>query len=153
MLKAESLRAALTEKNRWCKANPEGVTVWVEKGSIEIAGDDSSFMYRYPISVFAMDYPGNIDDLTLPILDWIRVNQPDLLLNPDKNKLIEFDADIANDDTADVLFKIPVWERVIVTRDEDGAVTAEHLAEPRPRLAGGEWDAVFEGEMTQEARS
>ena len=72
--------------------------------------------------------------------------QPDLLLNPDNNRKVEFDAEIVNDDVADILFKVPVWERVIVTNDAFGTPKAEHLAESRPRFNGGEWETVFDPE-------
>jgi hypothetical protein len=114
--KAELLRAALIAGNTWCKANPEQITVWVEKGHIQIeATGEASFMYHYTIQVLAMDFPGQIDDLMLPLLAWVWQQQPDLLLNPDNNRKVEFDADIVNDDVADILFKVPVWERVMVT--------------------------------------
>lgn len=144
MKKAELLRDALTASNQWCKANPEQFTVWVEKGHIEIqATGDSSFMYLYPIQVLAMDFPGQLDDLMLPLLAWVWGNQPDLLLNPDSNKKIEFDADIVSDDCADILLKVPVWERVMVTI-ENGKPVAQHLAEGKPRFGGGDWQRVFD---------
>lgn len=146
MKKAELLREALIAANTWCKANPELITVWVEKGSIEtLATGESSFMYRYTIQVLAVDFPGQVDDLMLPIMAWVWHYQPDLLLNPDNNRKVEFDADIISDDMADVLFKVPVWERVIVTT-ENSAPKAEHLAESRPRFNGGEWETVFDPE-------
>ncbi|HHT0302240.1 TPA: phage tail protein [Raoultella planticola] len=146
MKKAELLRAALIAGNTWCKANPEQITVWVEKGHIQIeATGEASFMYHYTIQVLAMDFPGQIDYLMLPLLAWVWQQQPDLLLNPDNNRKVEFDADIVNDDVADILFKVPVWERVIVT-DENGTPKAEHLGESRPRFSGGEWEMVFNPE-------
>ena len=109
MKKAELLRAALIAGNTWCKANPELITVWVEKGSIETqATGEPSFMYHYTIQVLAVDFPGQVDDLMLPIVAWVWHYQPDLLLNPDNNRKVEFDADIISDDMADVLFKVPV---------------------------------------------
>lgn len=152
MKKAELLREALIAANTWCKANPELITVWVEKGSIEtLATGESSFMYRYTIQVLAVDFPGQVDDLMLPIMAWVWHYQPDLLLNPDNNRKVEFDADIISDDMADVLFKVPVWERVMV-ENVNGKPVATHLAEDRPRINGGEWEVVFdpcyEGEMT-----
>ena len=58
MKKAELLRAALIAGNAWCKANPEQITVWVEKGHIQIeATGEASFMYHYTIQVLAMDFP------------------------------------------------------------------------------------------------
>lgn len=146
MKKAELLRTALIAGNTWCKANPELITVWVEKGHIQIeATGEASFMYHYTIQVLAMDFPGQIDDLMLPLLEWVWQQQPDLLLNPDNNRKVEFDADIVNDDVADILFKVPVWERVMVT-NSNGAPKAEHLAEQRPRFNGGEWEMVFDPE-------
>ncbi|HFN0464886.1 TPA: phage tail protein [Klebsiella quasipneumoniae subsp. similipneumoniae] len=152
MKKTELLREALIAANTWCKANPELITVWVEKGSIETqATGEPSFMYRYTIQVLAVDFPGQVDDLMLPIMAWVWHYQPDLLLNPDNNRKVEFDADIISDDMADVLFKVPVWERVMV-ENVNGKPVATHLAEDRPRINGGEWEVVFdsgyEGEMT-----
>ncbi|SLN79559.1 phage tail protein [Klebsiella pneumoniae] len=146
MKKAELLRAALIAGNTWCKANPEQITVWVEKGHIQIeATGEASFIYHYTIQVLAMDFPGQIDDLMLPLLGWVWEQQPDLLLNPDNNRKVEFDADIVNDDVADILFKVPVWERVMVT-DDNGTPKAEHLAESCPRFNVGEWEMVFDPE-------
>ena len=146
MKKAELMRDALTRNNTWCKANPELFIVWVEKGHIQIeATGEASFMYHYTIQVLAVDFPGQIDDLMLPLLAWAWEQQPDLLLNPDNNRKVEFDADIVNDDVADILFKVPVWERVMVT-DDNGTPKAEHLAESRPRFNGGEWEMVFDPE-------
>ena len=146
MKKAELMRDALTRNNTWCKANPELFIVWVEKGHIQIeATGEASFMYHYTIQVLAVDFPGQIDDLMLPLLAWVWQQQPDLLLNPDNNRKVEFDADIVNDDVADILFKVPAWERVIV-EIVDGKPVAKHLAESRPRFNGGEWEIVFDPE-------
>lgn len=146
MKKAELMRDALTRNNTWCKANPELFIVWVEKGHIQIeATGEASFMYHYTIQVLAVDFPGQIDDLMLPLLAWAWEQQPDLLLNPDNNRKVEFDADIVNDDVADILFKVPAWERVIV-EIVDGKPVAKHLAESRPRFNGGEWEMVFNPE-------
>ncbi|WP_181890726.1 phage tail protein [Raoultella planticola] len=146
MKKAELMRDALTRNNTWCKANPELFIVWVEKGHIQIeATGEASFMYHYTIQVLAVDFPGQIDELMLPLLAWAWEQQPDLLLNPDNNRKVEFDADIVNDDVADILFKVPAWERVIV-EIVDGKPVAKHLAESRPRFNGGEWEMVFDPE-------
>lgn len=102
----------------------------MEKGSIEtLATGESSFMYRYTIQVLAVDFPGQVDDLMLPIMAWVWHYQPDLLLNPDNNRKVEFDADIISDDMADVLFKVPVWERVMV-ENVNGKPVATHGGRP-----------------------
>ncbi|HDZ9812363.1 phage tail protein [Klebsiella pneumoniae] len=146
MIKARLLREALIAGNTWCKANPEMITVWVEKGHIGIeATGEPSFMYLHTIKILAVDFPGQVDDLMLPIMAWAWRHQPDLLLNPDKNRQIEFDADIISDDTADLMFMVPVWERAMV-EIVDGKLVVTHLAEDRPRFNGGEWEVVFDPE-------
>ncbi|WP_226102553.1 phage tail protein [Dickeya oryzae] len=144
MLKTDSLRDALTASNTWCRANPEAFTVFVEEGGIETTGETPSFLYRYSLVLFVMNFTGDIDDFTLPLMAWLWQNQPDLLLNPQKNREVKFTTLIINDDSADILFEIPVRERVKVTRDDNGILRAEHLSEPRPRLTGGVWDAVLD---------
>ncbi|MEZ0583268.1 phage tail protein [Erwinia sp. STN24] len=149
MLKTDSLREALTRSNKWCRANPEAFTVFIEEGNIETTGGTPSFMYRYTLVLFVMNFAGDLDAFTLPLMAWLWHNQPDLLLNPQKNSGIKFTTLINNDDTADVLFELPIRERVRVSLDDAGIPHAEHLPEPRPRIpsARGDWSTVFDGMM------
>lgn len=145
MLKIDSLRETLTRANRWCRANPEAFTIYVEDGGIETTGETPSFVYHYSLVLFVMNYAGSFDDFTLPLMAWLWVNQPDLLLNPDKNKLVKFSTAINDDHTADLLFELPVRQRVKVTMGDDGVPHAEHLPEPPPRvLDPSSWSVVFE---------
>ncbi|EHD7191594.1 phage tail protein [Escherichia coli] len=144
MLKLNTLREALTSNSRWCKANPEKFTVFIESGGIETTAERPSFLYRYNLVVFIMDFTESIDNIMLPVMAWLYRNQPDLLLNPEKNKNIKFSAAINDDDSADILLEIPVWERVIVRRNDDGTVTAEHIGEPPISRALEAWRVVFE---------
>lgn len=107
MLKTDSLREAMTRSCRWCQANPEKFTIFVESGNIETTGETPSFVYRYQMVMFVMDYAGELDDLTLPLLAWLSENQPQLLLNPERNQDIKFSAVINDDDSADLLFTLP----------------------------------------------
>lgn len=154
MLKADSLREALTRENKWCRANPEAFTVFVEEGGIETTGETPSFIYRYTLVLFVMNFAGDIDDFTLPLMAWLWHNQPDLLLNPEKNRKIKFTALINNDDTADILFEMPLCERVKVSLDEHGIPRAEHLPEPKPRAlpADNGWHVIFE-DVAQEVNA
>ncbi len=58
MLKTDSLREAMTRSCRWCQANPEKFTIFVESGNIETTGETPSFVYRYQMVMFVMDYAG-----------------------------------------------------------------------------------------------
>lgn len=59
MLKTDSLREAMTRSCRWCQANPEKFTIFVESGNIETTGETPSFVYRYQMVMFVMDYAGS----------------------------------------------------------------------------------------------
>lgn len=107
MLKTNSLRESMLHGCRWCQANPEKFTIFVESGNIETTGETPSFVYRYQMVMFVMDYAGELDDLTLPLLAWLSENQPQLLLNPERNQDIKFSAVINDDDSADLLFTLP----------------------------------------------
>ncbi|TXQ24879.1 phage tail protein, partial [Escherichia coli] len=115
-----------------------------ESGGIETTGESPSFLYRYNLVLFVMDFTESIDNIMLPVMAWLYRNQPDLLLNPEKNKSIKFSTAINDDDSADILLEIPVWERVIVRRNDDGTVTAEHIGEPPISRALEAWRVVFE---------
>ncbi|HAX7317299.1 TPA: phage tail protein, partial [Escherichia coli] len=46
---------------------------------------------------------------------------------------------------ADVLFEVPLRERVRVTRRDDGTLTTEHLPEPKSRIPqDGDWSHILE---------
>ncbi|VEA82917.1 Phage tail completion protein R [Escherichia coli] len=107
MFKTNSLRESMLHGCRWCQANPEKFTIFVESGNIETTGETPSFVYRYQMVMFVMDYAGELDDLTLPLLAWLSENQPQLLLNPERNQDIKFSAVINDDDSADLLFTLP----------------------------------------------
>ena len=47
---------------------PGSWTVFVEEGGIETTGETPSFMYRYSLVLFVMNYAGSIDDFTLPLM-------------------------------------------------------------------------------------
>ena len=146
MLKTNSLRESMLHGCRWCQANPEKFTIFAESGNIETTGETPSFVYRYQMVMLVMDYAGELDDLTLPLLAWLSENQPQLLLNPERNQDIKFSAVINDDDSADLLFTLPLRERVRITRSSQGTPQAEHLPEPKPRLPSseGDWSHVFQ---------
>ena len=142
MLKINSLRKALTDSNQWCRANPEAFSVFIESGHVETTGETADFVYAYTLCLFVMNFAGDLDDFTLPLMAWLWQEQPQLLLNPEKNKEIKFTTAINNDDTADLFFELPISERVIVSRDEAGKLTGKHKPEPRPRMMP-EWGAML----------
>ncbi|EMX66461.1 P2 phage tail completion R family protein [Escherichia coli Jurua 18/11] len=118
----------------------------MESGNIETTGETPSFVLPLSDGDVCMDYAGELDDLTLPLLAWLSENQPQMLLNPERNQDIKFSAVINDDDSADLLFTLPLRERVRIMRSSQGTPQAEHLPEPKPRLPSseGDWSHVFQ---------
>ncbi|MDX7987663.1 phage tail protein [Xenorhabdus sp. 12] len=148
MLKPNLLREMIVSHDPFFRQNPDRLEVFVTKGNLIATGTKSAaFLYQYQLEVLALDYPNALDNLSLPILAWARRHQPDLLFNADRRENgFRFEVDLLNNDTADILFTLPVSERVIVSR-EAGQLSLTHLDEPpqaSPSLAG--WDVLANDE-------
>ncbi|EHO0045933.1 phage tail protein, partial [Escherichia coli] len=55
MLKSKSLSTHMSTACRWCRANPEKFTVFIERGGIETTGETPTFVYNYRLVMFVMD--------------------------------------------------------------------------------------------------
>nr|WP_272579386.1 phage tail protein [Providencia sp. PROV265] len=132
MLKPKLLREFIAKSDPFFQQNAEALEVYVTEGQVIATGTASnSFLYRYKLNVLAMDYPNPLDNLTLPVMKWVREQQPDLIFNPDKREAgIRFDADILDNDTADILIVLQVTERVTVD-SSSGKDVITHLPEPK----------------------
>lgn len=132
MLKADLLRAIIVAYQPWFKENPDRLEVYVTSGKVNSGGAASlSYRYEYQLNVLAMDYPHDLDSLTVPVLAWARRHQPALLLNPElRRDGISFEAELLSNDTADVLYTIKASEMVIVTLDVNGKPQVKHRDEP-----------------------
>jgi hypothetical protein len=117
MLKPASLRAALTAACPWLKQNPENLHVFVEDGHLRCtqAGGLSS-EYNYTLTIIVTDYADNPDFLMIPIVAWLRWQQPDMLENFDKQKKnFEFSVDYLDNRKCDIEIKLhELTERIIV---------------------------------------
>lgn len=157
MRKADLLRAAIRDNCEWCRINPESLLVSVSKAQIVASGElSASYEYRYTLEVLLMDFPGEPDEIIIPILVWARKNQPELIFNPDtRNSGITMEAQLLNTDemgqkitpVADILFSVKATEAVIVTLDPEGKPIPTHRDEPDYSSLYGisetAWDVVF----------
>ncbi|SQB75191.1 Phage tail completion protein R [Escherichia coli] len=80
MLKTDSLREAMTRSCRWCQATRKNSPFSWRAATLK-RPEKPLVCYRYQMVMFVMDYAGELDDLTLPLLAWLSKNQPQLLLN------------------------------------------------------------------------
>lgn len=146
MLKPASLRAALETALPELAANPDRLILYIDEGRIHSRyGDSLSFEYRYRLNLVLLDYAHHASAALVPLLAWLRVNQPELGLNPDlADGAVTFEAEILNHSSMDFAIRLQLSERVIVTTNHDtGETTARHVGEPEFNPACGPWELIF----------
>ncbi|SES99296.1 P2 phage tail completion protein R (GpR) [Burkholderia cepacia] len=129
MNKPGSLRAAIEAAMPRLVESPERLTVFIDNGSLAATGAKGlSFEYRYVCHALLLDFSGDADALFLAIIEWVRANQPDLLLNPDERAHgITYEIDILDNETSDVSIKLQLTESVVVKVNDNGSRTFEHV--------------------------
>lgn len=132
MNKPNSLRDHLLAADPTLAQNPERLLVFIDQGNIRAtAGPGLSFEWVYTLNLIITDYAGHPDNVAIPLLAWLRRNQPDLLTNIEKGKeAITFEADILGNDKVDLSITMPLTERVIVKRLQDQSLEVTHPPEP-----------------------
>lgn len=132
MLKLNEVREIIVRANRYLQDNPDKLQVFIDSGKIVSTGANSlSFEYDYTLTVIVQDFNGHADLIVLPLLVYLRTNQPELFENYNKSKeLIQFDVEFLDQSSIDLMLKINLTERVLVRDDGAGKLRAEHVAEP-----------------------
>jgi len=130
--KPNSLREHLLAADTTLAQNPERLLVFIDEGNIRAtAAPGLSFEWLYTLNIIITDYAGHPDNIAIPLLAWLRRNQPDLLTNIEKGKdAIGFEADILGNDKVDLSITLPLTERVIVKRLPDESLEVTHPPEP-----------------------
>lgn len=161
MRKPSELRALLEKSVPELKRNPDRLLVFIDGGVIRsTAVRGLSFQYAYTLNLIVTDFSGDEDAIVVPLIAWLRTNQPDLFLNQKSQEDgIVFEADIINSKAIDLSIKVKLTESVRVdiaakpNKPGDWLATIEHLAEPpiaetRPEIE--HWELVIEGETVAE---
>lgn len=132
MNKPNSLREHLLTAVAGLKKNPDRLLIFIDAGSVRCtAAAGLSFEYTYTLQVILTDFAGHPDSVFIPVLEWLRRQQPELLTNLDRGKdAIAFEADILDGGKVDMSVNLPLTERVIVKRQDDGALDISHPDEP-----------------------
>lgn len=132
MNKPNSLRDHLLAAVPELHKNPDRLLVFIDNGTIRsTAAPGLSFEYSYTLNVILTDYAGHPDAVAIPLLAWLLVNQPELLTNLEKSKTaIAFEADVLDNSKVDLSLKLPLTERVIVKKQDDGSLQVSHPNEP-----------------------
>ncbi|MDV8157493.1 phage tail protein [Acinetobacter bereziniae] len=122
MKKPQSLREHLLAAIPELRRDPERILIFVDGGKIQSTlANGLSFEYAYTLTMILTDYAGDLAAVSIPVLDWIRENQSELMVNLDKvNTGIKFEAEILANDKVDLAIELPLTERVIVKKSNAG---------------------------------
>lgn len=133
MNKPENLRAHLLATVSELKHNPDRLLTFIDNGKIRCtAAHTLSFEYSFDLQVILTDFAGHPDSVMLPLLGWLSVHQSELLENLNKTSDgIQFEADILDNSKVDMSLTLPLTERVVVGKDNQGNTTIRHPGEPQ----------------------
>lgn len=154
MKKPNQLRKILEQSIPDFVKNPDRLQLYVDGGQIVATGAESfSFEYRYTLNIIITDFAQDIASLIVPIIAYLRINQPEIFENPQmRENAFKFQVDYNNNDTADISFEIKLTERVVSKKDGD-SVQIHYAKEPtlnepnQVKVYLENWDnLIFEGE-------
>lgn len=133
MLKVDTLRTALIEALPELVQHPARLKMWIDQGSAQSRQTTSfAFAFDFRLNVLVEELATNISVMALAIFIWLRVNQPELLAPGATG--FSFDADILDNQTADVLVQLKLTQNVTVAAREGGGFDLRDLPEPDPLM-------------------
>ena len=119
--------AALPELNK----DPDRLRVWIERGTAKSTQTEArGLAMAFQLNVVVVEMTSDIAILFLGIFQWLRINQPDLMMPG--TDAIGFDADILDNGTADVLVQLQLDQAVSAAPRADGGYDLQYQSEPNP---------------------
>jgi|JI8StandDraft_1071087.scaffolds.fasta_scaffold44858_4 hypothetical protein len=122
MKKLKNLREYLLANIPTLNQDPERLLIFADKGKVVSNSLSLSFEYDYTVNLIVTDFAGDTDTVMVAVLAWYKQHQQDKAFPCN----IEFEADILNHQAVDLSLKLPLSERVIVTKDAEGNITDMH---------------------------
>ncbi|MGD8174786.1 phage tail protein [Marinimicrobium sp. ARAG 43.8] len=143
MKKLNDLRDYLMQRVPSLKRDPDRLLTFVEDGRIIFhPGNNYSHQYRLPARIIVTDWAGNVDDIVLPLLEWISVREPGF--NPEE--ILRFESEILDKEKVDLAFTVQLTERVVVTFQEGQRTITHILPEPAMQMnADASWELTTSG--------
>ncbi|MCT8273353.1 phage tail protein [Xanthomonas translucens] len=132
MRKPAALRAHLVAAMPELARDADRLLIFVDAGSMPTTfAPGLSFQYSYTLNLIVTDMADDPDHLMFHASEWIRAEQPELMANPARREEMRFEVDVLANDKFDLSLKLPVTERVIVTKRDDGSVQFDNPPEPQ----------------------
>ena len=137
MKKPNSLRSHLLNAVTELRRDPDRMLIFTDKGNVRCTmANGLSFEYMYDLNFILTGFAGELDAVMIPLLDWVRIHQSELLVNLDKSKeAFKFETELLSNHTVDLSLTLPITERVIVKRLDDGTLDVTFPDEPQYETA------------------
>jgi len=137
MKKPDSLRTHMLAAVKELQRDPERMLIFVDKGNIRCTmANGLSYEYVYDLNFILTEFSGEPEAVMLPLLDWLRINQNELLVNLEKNReSVKFEAVLLDNRSVDLSITLPITERIIVKRKDDGTLDISFPDEPQYETA------------------
>lgn len=131
MQKIDTLRAAIVQALPELAATPDRLRLWVERGSAQSRMTKTrGFSFTFQLNLLIIGMATDFAVLALAIFDWLRVNQPELLV-PEADGFA-FEVDVLDNSSVDVLVTLKLTQAVAVNVKPDGSNSVDYLAEQNP---------------------
>lgn len=114
MNKPGRLRATLLAHHPDLASDPQKLAIFVSRGNLVATGEPGGgWEYGYTLTMIVQDFAGDMDALSATVLDWLAVEQPDLLKSPDaRARSVRFEAELLSNELADVQIELDLQEAV-----------------------------------------
>lgn len=152
MLKATQLRQVLINSVPLLQQNPDNLTIAIQSGNlVSTLASSLSFEYHFQLAVTISDYAEDIDLIMVPLLTWLRENQPDIMVSDEKLRTgFTFTLEATGDGRSKVNITLQLTERVCVEQ-QNGALHITHLPEPAmPENVERPWQLYIKGKLVSE---
>ncbi|WP_424411438.1 phage tail protein [Pasteurella sp. PK-2025] len=152
MKKPNQIRNVIEQSNPVFKSNPDSLQVFIDQGQIISTGANSlSFEYQYTLNVIITDYAEDIAKIIVPVLAYLKVNQPEIFENPQRREgAFKFITDFNNNNTLDLSLEIKLTERVVQKSGEKGEINLKYAAEStwnESELTAEDLKVIFENNV------
>ncbi|MNX91678.1 P2 phage tail completion protein R (GpR) [compost metagenome] len=115
--KPDSLKEALTkalDRAHHISDNPDRLQIELLEGSVHaLATAGLGFQYRYDVAVGVLDFTGELDEIMIPLLVWLKRWETSFFLNHTQAEQgIRFERQVLDDEAANILFTLKLTEAV-----------------------------------------
>lgn len=132
MKKPHHLREYLLKAIPDLSPDQDRLLIFTNNGSLcSTLATSYSFEMKYTLDLIITDYAGDIDVIGVVLFTWIAEHQSELMANLGKGKeAITFEAELIDNSKYDINLKIPLTERVIVKKNDEGKLVLSYPKEP-----------------------